>query len=143
MKVSVKPPKVRAWPAVLITALCAFSAAPGIINTVSFRLAWAAPAEAGLTNYVEGTNFAFNLWGTTNLGVGLSNYPKMTCVTNWSLGPVNPDGSQWHTSGVFTLSAAQYFVYVTLTNGNGEAGPSNVAQNGPVPTMLTNLVMQR
>jgi hypothetical protein len=124
---------------------CALAA--GVSNTgpFSFKLVWSAqPMPGGLTSYVEPSNWCHNVYMTTNVGTPVASYPLGMVLTNWTLGVLFTNATvvngvtnlvpqQWYTSPVVTLPAAQYFMYLTLTNANGEAAPSNVALNAPWP----------
>ena len=104
-------------------------------------LSWEAPSY-GLTNYVEGTNQAFNVYATTNLGLPITNWPFYCAITNWSLGPTDAFGT-WHTGPVMVLSPAQYFFAMTATNGNLETGLSGSDNNGPIPRTPANTTLKR
>ena len=113
----------------LLIAAAMWAAMP---SSFTFRIIWAAQQFPGsLTNYVDKTNCAFNIYGTTNLGTPQSQWPRILCFTNWTLGPTLPNNQQWYTSSFVTLPPGQYFITLALSNSNGETIQSNTDNNSP------------
>lgn len=114
------------------------------VNTVPqfiFHLVWEAPPSPfGYTNYIEPTNWAFNLYSTTVLGTPSNQFSFALCLTNWVLGPTDvQSGLQWYTSAPIVWAPGQYFMELTTTNSNGESTYSNITNNPPWPMPAQNL----
>jgi len=85
-------------------------------------------AVPGMTSYVYQTNSAYMIVGSTDLSVPVTNWPTISLVTNWSLGP-----GLWMTSNIPVIPDSWFFAVVT-TNFWGISDPSTVAQTGPGST---------
>lgn len=130
MKIKKKTFKALAA-AAFCAAYCATAIGFNVVDQFTFQLYWQSSlSPGGLTNYVEPTNWCFNIYQTTNIGTQVTNYQLGFVVRNWTLGPVS-GGLQWYTSPPVTYPGAQYFFTCVVSNSNGELAPSNVAFNAP------------
>lgn len=98
----------------LLAAAAAVAVEPstGVVN-----LGWVNPNPS---NSVD----AFCLYGSTNLTLPLTNWTKLATQTNGNA-----------TNLVLRVTPAQYWFFLTCSNGWGESPPSNTA--GPTPRSLS------
>ena len=114
---------------ILLTSLIAITILAAPKPPQPINLIWQdTNAVPGMTSYVWQTNSAYLIIGTTDLSVPLTNWPVVSLVTNWSLGP-----ALWMTSTVPVIPDKWFFAVIT-TNFWGTSDPSTVAQTGPGST---------
>jgi hypothetical protein len=128
--------------AALIPALLCFTAssAPPFTGQTNWLLSWTITDPAMLatqipyTNYIPKTNQAWNVYGTTNLGLSIANWPIVGLLTNWTY------GNSYFTSSIALPYSGQWFLTLVPTNFQGEAKQlfCTPDQTGPLPTPAAN-----
>ncbi len=109
-------------------------------QNTNWAFAWPAPTTMPiLSSYAPGTNQAYNLYGTTNLGDVITGWPRVAYWTNWT---VVTNGSIWFSNSVIVPPGVWYFA-LTSTNLQGESFFSPVALTGPMPGAPTSLTIQK
>ena len=109
--------------------------------TTNWGISWQVPTNIPLmTFYAAGTNQAYNLYGTTNLGLSITGWPLLA---NWNSWYLVTNGSVVSYSNPITLPAGVWYTALTGTNLQGESFFSGVALTGPMPATPTSLTMQR
>lgn len=107
-------------------------------QNTNWAFVWPAPTTMPiLSQYSPGTNQAYNLYGTTNLGDVITGWPRVAYWTNWT---VVTNGTIWLSNSVIVPPGAWYFA-LTATNLQGESFFSPVAPTGPMPEAPTSLTI--
>jgi len=110
-------------------------------QNTNWAFAWPAPTTMPiLSSYSPGTNQAYNLYGTTNLGDVITGWPRVAYWTNWTL---VTNGSAIYNSNSIIVPPGVWYFALTATNLQGESFFSPVALTGPMPEAPTSLFIQR
>ena len=118
---------VLAWASILLLLRAYTYVAP----TGSIGLTW---------EYTDAAPTWFKIYATTNLGLGVTNWPLFTNVPGTS---TDGTGTWTTTSFWFTITPGRMFFVATATNFWGESQFSNVTSTPPVAVFPTNLTIRR
>jgi len=109
--------------------------------TTNWGISWQVPTNIPVMSfYAAGTNQAYNLYGTTNLGDVITGWPRLAYWTNWSLVTNGP--TIWYSNSI-TLPPGVWYTAITGTNQEGESFFSSAALTGPMAATPTSLIMQK
>lgn len=120
-------------------------AAPIVPATATWALTFDQPTNMPvLTSYVPGTNQAYQVWGTGNLGTPLTNWTLLATWTSWALATNN---GNIILSNNIQVPFGQMFFYVNPTNVFGAApllsGFGAMGHTGPPWSTVNNSSLNR
>jgi hypothetical protein len=114
-----------------IWTVCALAGV--VVGPTSVTFAW--NPQPGLD-----TNASYNLYGSNNLTVPLSQWPLLSNIPAVTVSGTN----SWPTTNLtVVMTPSAFFFYLTASNFWGESGPSNVAGTPVVPNAVSNVSIHR
>lgn len=124
---------LRFLPVALLCAAAALLHAGVASGPTSVTLAWNPQPQLD-------SNAVFNLYGSTNVSLPVSQWMYLTSAPAATVSGTN----SWPTTNLtVTMTPGVFFFYLTASNFWGESGPSNQAGTPAVPVTVTNVNIHR